>query len=144
MLVNELSRVGWLYKHIQNGTLSRVFSWKHSKIFQNISFLYFFAATAISFLYFFIRLWMVAFFRSSRSEVFSKNGVLKKETWAQVFPCEFCEIFKNTYFNWTPPVAGCFFWYNSSCLLLNFKFHSQHHKTAMWKTKNNLSIVRHK
>ena len=29
----------------------------------------------------------------------------KKETLAQVFSCEFCEIFKNT-FNWTLPVAA--------------------------------------
>ena len=33
----------------------------------------------------------------------SKN---KKETLAQVFSCEFCEIFKNTRFYRTPPVAA--------------------------------------
>ena len=51
--------------------------------------------------------------------VFSKNIVLKnfasflikacnfikKESLAQVFSCEFCEIFKNTYFYRTPPMA---------------------------------------
>ena len=37
-------------------------------------------------------------------EVFCKKGVLKKETLAQVFSCEFCEISKNTFFTehlWT-------------------------------------------
>ena len=35
---------------------------------------------------------------------------LKKETLAQVFPCEFCEIFKKIFFYKTPPVAAlkCF------------------------------------
>ena len=32
--------------------------------------------------------------------------LLKKETLAQVFSCEFCEIFKNTFFYRTPPVAA--------------------------------------
>ena len=30
----------------------------------------------------------------------------KKETLAQVFSSEFCEIFKNTFFYRTPPVAA--------------------------------------
>ena len=30
----------------------------------------------------------------------------KKETLAQMFSCEFCEISKNTFFNRTPPVAA--------------------------------------
>ena len=28
----------------------------------------------------------------------SPTSLLKKETLAQIFSCEFCEIFKNTYF----------------------------------------------
>ena len=73
--------------------------------------------------------------RSSRPEVFRKKGVLrnfakftgkhlrqslffnkvaglrpatslKKETLAQVFSCEFCEISKNTFFHRTPLVAA--------------------------------------
>ena len=81
---------------------------------------------------------MVGFFlfRSSRPEVFSKKGVLghfakftgkhlcqslffnkvagqanfiKKETLAQVFSCEFCEISKNTFSYRTPPVAASVF-----------------------------------
>ena len=67
--------------------------------------------------------------KSSRPEVFCKKDVLrtsqnlqentrvysdrpkacdlvKKETPAQVFFCEFCEIFKNTFFYRTPPVAA--------------------------------------
>ena len=31
---------------------------------------------------------------------------IKKETLAQLFPCEFCEISKNTFFYKTPPVAA--------------------------------------
>ena len=71
--------------------------------------------------------------RSSRREVFCKKSVLKifenvtgkhfarvsfliklqaehvtllKKTLAQVFSCEFCDIFKNTVFFKTPPVAA--------------------------------------
>ena len=69
--------------------------------------------------------------RSSRSEVFFKKvflkisqnsqenncarvsfsiklacNFIKKETLAQVFSCEFCKIFKNTFFRRTPPVAA--------------------------------------
>ena len=52
--------------------------------------------------------------RSSRPEAFCKNSVLrfqacnfiKKEALAQVFSYEFCEIFKNTFFYRTPPVAA--------------------------------------
>ena len=31
---------------------------------------------------------------------------IKKEALAQVFCCEFCGIFKNTFFHITPPVAA--------------------------------------
>ena len=31
---------------------------------------------------------------------------IKKQSLAQVFPCEFCEISKNTFFYRTPPVAA--------------------------------------
>ena len=48
-------------------------------------------------------------FRSSRPELFCKKlpetcKFIKKETLAQVIPCEFCEIFKNIFFHKTPPV----------------------------------------
>ena len=33
-------------------------------------------------------------------------NLIKKETLAQVFSCEFCEIFKNTFIHKTPPVAA--------------------------------------
>ena len=36
----------------------------------------------------------------------STCNFIKKETLAQVFPCEFCEIFQNTYFYRTPLVAA--------------------------------------
>ena len=35
-----------------------------------------------------------------------RPATLFKETPAQVFPCKFCESFKNTYFYRTPPVAA--------------------------------------
>ena len=69
--------------------------------------------------------------RSSRSQMLFKIGILKnfaiftgkhlcwsffliklqafrpeKETPTQVFSCEYCEIFKNTFFYRTPPVAA--------------------------------------
>ena len=65
---------------------------------------------------------MVSFSRTSRSKVFSDKSVLKnfakftrkhlcwslkkKNTPTQVFSCEFCEIFKNTSFYRTPPMAA--------------------------------------
>ena len=74
--------------------------------------------------------------RSSRPEVFCHIGVLKsfakftgkhlcwrllfkKESSTQVFPCEFCEIFRNTFFYRTPPMAAsalaslwcCYYYY---------------------------------
>ena len=36
----------------------------------------------------------------------SACNFIKKETQAQVFSCEFCEIFKNTIFHRTPPVPA--------------------------------------
>ena len=66
---------------------------------------------------------ILTFCRSSRPEVFGKKGVhrnfakftgkrpqpcnfIKKETLAQVFFCEFCEISENTFFYRTPLVAA--------------------------------------
>ena len=34
------------------------------------------------------------------------SNFIKKETLPQVFSCEFCKIFKSTYFNRTPPVTA--------------------------------------
>ena len=48
-------------------------------------------------------------YRSSHPEVFCAGGAcnfIKKETLAQVFSCEFCEISKNTFFYRTPLVAA--------------------------------------
>ena len=52
--------------------------------------------------------------RSSRPEVFYKNGVLRilqnsQETLAQVFSCEFCVISKSTLLYRTPLVTACEF-----------------------------------
>ena len=44
---------------------------------------------------------------SSRPEVICKTcNFIKKETLAQVFSCEFCEISKNTFSYRTPPIAA--------------------------------------
>ena len=37
------------------------------------------------------------------------NKVYYRDTPTQAFPCEFCEIFKNTFFYRTPPVAASAF-----------------------------------
>ena len=53
---------------------------------------------------------MIKKYRSSRPDVFCEKGAacnfIKKETLAQVFSCEFCEISKNTFFYRTPLVAA--------------------------------------
>ena len=38
--------------------------------------------------------------------LFYKSLFIIKETLAQVFSCEFCEISKNTFFHRTPPVVA--------------------------------------
>ena len=43
---------------------------------------------------------------------------LKKETLAQVFSCEFCEISKNIFFHRTPLVAVSYLWNNQLKLML--------------------------
>ena len=45
-----------------------------------------------------IRLQKSTKYRSSRPEAGTACNVIKKETLAQVFSCEFCEISKNTFF----------------------------------------------
>ena len=52
---------------------------------------------------------LITDYRSSRPEVFCKKGVrniLKKESLAQMFSCEFYEISKSTFFYVTPPVVA--------------------------------------
>ena len=41
-----------------------------------------------------------------QSLFFSKKNFIKKETLAQIYSCEFCEIFENTIFYRTPLVAA--------------------------------------
>ena len=36
----------------------------------------------------------------------SSRGVIKKEALAEVFSCDYCEIFRNIFFYRTPPVAA--------------------------------------
>ena len=52
-----------------------------------------------------VKICQIPHVRSSLSEVFCKRFI-KKETLAQVFSCEFCEIFKNTYFYRKPQVTA--------------------------------------
>ena len=42
-----------------------------------------------------------------KKSVIKKPATLLKETLAQVFSCEFCKVFKNTFFHRTPMVAAC-------------------------------------
>ena len=85
-------------------------------------------------------------YRSNRREVFCKKGVvenfakfkgkhlclrvslsfliklLKKRLWHKVFSCEFCEIFKNTFFDRTLLVAASVIgsiWVKCLCFLFN-------------------------
>ena len=54
----------------------------------------------------------LSYTRNSHPAVFCEKGVLQacnfieKETLAQLFSCEFCEISKNTFFYRTPLVAA--------------------------------------
>ena len=56
--------------------------------------------------------------------LFSACNFIKKETLAQVFSCEFCEISKNTFFYRTPLVAACilFIALIDQCLSICFGF----------------------
>ena len=60
--------------------------------------------------------WKPETFRSSHWRCSAKQGVLKKVTPTNVFPCEFYELFKNTYFaedlqpaGSATPERGCLF-----------------------------------
>ena len=46
------------------------------------------------------------FQNKSNLELEQACNFIKKETVAQVFSCEFYEIFKNTFFHRAPPVAA--------------------------------------
>ena len=48
----------------------------------------------------------VSFFKKT---LLKNSNFIKKETLAQVFSCEFCEISKNTFSYRTPPVAASVF-----------------------------------
>ena len=56
------------------------------------------------------------------------GNFIKKETLAQVFYCQFCEISKNTFFYRTPPVAA-------SVIRQNTK-HKKRWKHGNWKKSN--------
>ena len=43
--------------------------------------------------------------QNSQKNAYARVSFLKKVTLAQVFSCEFCEIFKNIFFYRTPRVA---------------------------------------
>ena len=48
----------------------------------------------------------VAEIRSSRLQMLFFKKWVFLETPTQLFPCEYCEIFKNSFFHGTPPVAA--------------------------------------
>ena len=55
-----------------------------------------------------------------------------KKTLAQVFSCEFCEIFKNTFLYRTPPVAG------SIISLIAHVFSQWNPENLHWSTTNHI------
>ena len=46
------------------------------------------------------------FAKFAPESLFNQDKFIKRETLAQVFSCEFCEVFKNIYFYRTPLVAA--------------------------------------
>ena len=69
-------------------------------------------AFSISFLFFTLSLsllGLVFFYHSFSFQAF-RPATLLKETPTQVFSCEICEIFQNTFFYKTPPVAASGKW----------------------------------
>ena len=61
-------------------------------------------------------------------KLFSACNFIKKETLAQVIPCEFCEISKNTFSYRTPPVAASAYphlWFQRYELEESFNFVKQ-------------------
>ena len=64
----------------------------------------------------------------------SPGGVLKKETLAQGFSCEFCEISKNTFSYRTPPVAASALYINKNPRPINFLLCRAHyeHYGILW------------
>ena len=81
---------------------------------------------------FFILFMSFFYFRSSRPERFCKKGVLpasacnftKKETLAQVFFCEFCKIFKNTFSYSILPVAASVICFGHNYMVKRLHKHS--------------------
>ena len=73
---------------------------------------------------------------------------IKKETLAQVFSCEFCEISKNIFSYKTPLVAasgyawGGYFARNSLSDWLNVKRHSSVMRCTIWYQLYNFKIVK--
>ena len=86
-------------------------------------------------MFFFIQL-----FYCSRPHVFCRKGVLtcnciKKETLAQLFSCEFCELPKNNCFYRTPPVAA------SCCLYVPVKVLSVVSSVNKMATIGRISLI---
>ena len=74
--------------------------------------------------------------RVSFSTKLQASNVIRKETLAQVFSCEFCEIFKNTFSYRTFPVAASVTLKNSACkhTLLN-----RQNQVSVASDKNSMS-----
>ena len=52
-----------------------------------------------------VKMFFVKISQNSQENTCTRDSFLIKLTLAQVFSCEFCEIFKNTFFCGIPPVA---------------------------------------
>ena len=62
---------------------------------------------------------------------------IKKETPTQVLSCEFCEIFKNTFFHWTPPVVASD---KRTFILQSFIQHLRAIASVLWQNGYPISI----
>ena len=67
------------------------------------------------------------------------SNLIKKETLAQVFSCEFCEIFKTTFFYRTPLVAASVI--SFTVVIINGLEYLYHHKTLPDTTTLTTSII---
>ena len=59
---------------------------------------------------------LINFAKSRRKHLCQSLNIIKKETLAQVFSCEFCEIYKNTFF--LQNTSGSCFWLKYENLIL--------------------------
>ena len=70
--------------------------------------------------------------QNSQKKICSWVFFFKKETLEQVFTCEFCKVFKNTFFKTTPPVVTSVAWQT--------RLHQSFHIYDLGEVKDGLPI----